>query len=284
MPELPEVEVARRQLARWTADRPIVGVHAPDAAVVRRSLSSKPSDVLAGGVERLQGLVGHVPSEPVRHGKRLGWVVGDVGLLAHFGMTAHLVRRPVGEQPDQARLGIEVADAVIWFVDGRRFGCVTPVSVAELDERLRAGCGPDALLEPLDGPGMRAVFRGKKAIKVALMDQVKLAGLGNIHAAEACFRARIDPATPCSSLGSEDWERLADAVLAQLRETVVAEDVDEDMVYVNLGGPNPFSVYRREGEGCAACGTVIRAAEMGGRTTYWCPGCQPARDAAPGVG
>ncbi len=276
MPELPEVEVARRQLARWTADRAIVRVLLQDPAAVRATLSSRPSDRLADAAERLAPLVGAVGTEPVRHGKRLGWVVGGVGLLAHFGMTAHLVRRRAGDEvPDLARLGFELDDGTVaWFVDGRRFGCFTPVEPGELSLRLREGCGPDALREPLDAAGLRAALKGRRPLKVALMDQTKLAGLGNIHAAEACFRARIGPSLPCAEVPAAGWERLAEAIPRQLREAVEAEDSDADLVYVNLGGPNPFAVYGRGGEPCGTCGAAIRSEEMAGRTTYWCPTCQ----------
>lgn len=274
MPELPEVEIARRQLSRWSRGRRVVRVLLPDPAAVRGRLSSRPSDADPEAARSLVGLAGCVGEEPIRHGKRLGWVVGPVGLLAQFGMTAHLALRAPGEAPpDHARLGWELEHgAVIWFADARRFGCVSVVDPGQVAARLREGHGPDALLEPLDAEALAAALTGRRPIKVALLDQGRLAGLGNIHAAEACFRAGILPQRPCSELSPEAWARLAGAIPAQLAEAVAADDTDGEVRYVSQGGPNPFQVYGQAS--CGACGSPTRSEPQGGRTTWWCPACQ----------
>jgi formamidopyrimidine-DNA glycosylase len=280
MPELPEVEVCRRQLTQWAAGRTLDAVHLVDRAVVRGELTSKPSAALADGGAQLEALVGQIAGEPLRHGKRLGWPFGGGrALLAHLGMTGHWVRRGAGDDPPpQHRLGLAFGDRTVWYVDGRRFGCVVPVEASAMPALLRADCGPDALDEPLDGPALADRVRSRKPVKVALMEQQRLAGLGNIHAAEACWRAHIAPGRRADALSPEEWGALAQAIVAQLRFAIEAEAAggDDGIVYVNLGGPNPFSVYGRGGEPCPACGTAIAADEMGGRTTYWCPTCQPA--------
>lgn len=274
MPELPEAEVACRQLARWAKGRTIRAVHLLDPKVVRRVLSTRPSDALPDAAERAAALVGRKAGAPLRHGKRIGWPLGGDALLVHFGMTGRFVRRPASEgPPDLARIGFEVDGQVIWFVDGRRFGCVVPVRASELRARLRDGCGPDALDEALDAGALREAVSSRKPVKVALMEQDRLAGLGNIHAAEACFRARLSPHRRADRLVEAQWEALAAAIPEQLREAIAQEDSD-DLVYVNLGGPNPFAVYAREGEPCGVCGATLRAEVSGGRQTYWCPTCQ----------
>lgn len=125
MPELPEAEVGREQLERWAAGRVVSEVLVPDAAVVRRKLSSRPSDQLPGGDALIARFVGH-PSGPVqRHGKRLGWTFGDHAILIHLGMTGHWVRRPAGPMAQaSARLGFRFDDDTIWLMDRRRMGCV----------------------------------------------------------------------------------------------------------------------------------------------------------------
>lgn len=279
MPELPEVEVARRQLARWFAGRVLDEVRVPDPAVVRRALSSKPSDRDPDGVAALGALVGRTAGDPVRHAKRLGWAFGERGLLCHFGMTGRWVSRPASAPPpDQARLGLRFGDTIGWFVDGRRFGCVVVTDAAAIPAALREGSGPDALLEPLPADRLAAALACRKPVKVALMEQERLGGLGNIHPAEACFRAGIDPRLRADRLTSADAAALAEAIAVQLRETLAAEGDEDELVYVNQGGPNPFSVYDREGEPCLRCGTPIVAQDLGGRSTFWCPRCQPARD------
>jgi formamidopyrimidine-DNA glycosylase len=274
MPELPEVEIARRQLARWGEGRRVREVIARDAAAIRRGLSTRPSDALPGGAEAVaRALVGATAGAPARLGKRIGWRFGEAGLLVHLGMSGKWVRRE--EPPPHARLGLSFhdVDGAAWFVDPRRFGCVALVPADGLDAALADGLGPDALDAAPDGPGLAARLAGRRPIKVALLDQARLAGVGNIHAVEALWRAGISPHTPCESLDAAAWARLAQAIPAQLRWTVEAEEADE-IAYVNEGAANPFAVYARAGTPCRRCGAAIASAILGGRSTFWCPACQ----------
>lgn len=277
MPELPEVEISRLQLQRWASGRTLRAVHVLDRGVVRSSLTSRPSAASAEGAERIRALAGRTADVPVRHGKRLGWTFGDAGFVAHYGMSGHWAKRGLTDAPPHlARLGLAFDDVVAWYVDGRRFGCVVPVEASALPALLVGGCGPDALAPPVTGGLLRARVACRKPLKVALMEQDRVAGLGNIHAAEACYRAKLSPFAPADSLSTRQWSALAREVVAQLSETVAAEAEADELRYVSQGGPNPFSVYDREGEPCARCGTAVAAAEQAGRTTYWCPGCQKA--------
>ncbi|RME28388.1 MAG: hypothetical protein D6798_02510 [Deltaproteobacteria bacterium] len=272
MPELPEVEIARRQLARRVAGRRLDEVIVRDPQAIRGDWSTRPRDALPDGPARLAALVGAEAGEPMRHGKRLGWPFPPGGLLIHLGMSGAWVP---GEEPPHARVGLRFGDAVWWFRDPRRFGALIPCPAARLADRLAAGLGPDALLAALPGPALAARFRTRAAIKVALMDQGRLAGLGNIHAAEALFRARIHPAIPANALSDDQWEALSRAIVDQLRDAIDAQQ-DGELVYLTEGGPNPFAVYGREGEPCPRCGTPIARIALGGRSTFYCPRCQPA--------
>lgn len=269
MPELPEVEICRRQLARWVAGGPLHAVHLPDPAAVRTSLSTRPRDALPGAASALPA-AGEIGT-PVRHGKRLGWQLGATGVLHHLGMTGRWVRcDPGAAPPEGARIGVETDRAAAWFVDRRRFGCMA-LATAPLAEAVRAGLGPDALAAAPDGPALKALLPGRRAVKVALLDQARIAGLGNIHAAEALWRARVDPFARCTDVSDAAWARLAVAIGAQLAEAIERDDHD-DFAYVTDGGPNPFAVYKRER--CGACGGAVSHATQGGRTTWWCPSCQ----------
>jgi len=277
MPELPEAEVCREQLERWAGGRTLSEVLVRDAAVVRRKLSSRPSDQLPGGDALLQSFAGHPSDRVVRHGKRLGWAFGPHAILIHLGMTGHWVRRPAGPASQaSARLGLRFDDETLWLMDRRRMGCVVVLEEPRLDGALASGHGPDALLRPLAGPQLAVACRSRKPIKVVLMEQNRIAGLGNIHAAEACFRARVNPATPADSLSAEQFAALSTAIAEQLRYTLDLAEPDAETIYVTTGSKNPFAVYKRDGQPCGTCATPVVSDDLGGRNTFWCPGCQPA--------
>jgi formamidopyrimidine-DNA glycosylase len=273
MPELPEVEVARRQLARWAEGRVLSAVRIEDPGVVRPRWSTRPSDGLVDGAERLAPIVGVVAPAPIRHGKRLGWELGPVGLGIHLGMTGRLMRVAGDAVPPHGRFAVRVEGDWLWLEDSRRFGCVVPVASGSLRALLTDGLGPDALLEPPDGPGLQRACGGRRPIKVALMDQSKLAGVGNIQAVEALFLARIAPARRADTLSADEWAALARAIPAQLARTIGFTDADE-VQYVTRGGDNPFSVYGRAEQACPRCGAPIATDRHSGRATFWCPGCQ----------
>ncbi len=275
MPELPELEICRRQLTRWGAGRPLTGVIVADPKAIRKTLSSRPSNADPAGPQRLQDLVGDTPQEAVRHGKRVGWQLDDKAILIHLGMTGKWVRRPAADDPPRhGRIGLCFGEHTLWMIDSRRFGCVCVIPSDELDLALRGDMGPDALLEPLAGPELKARFRGRRAIKVALLDQTTIAGIGNIQAIEALFRARINPTRRIDQMTASQWHSLSEALLAQLKWTISKSDAEEIVYSSDADAPNPFLLYGRESEGCPTCGTPIHKEVLGGRSTFWCPTCQ----------
>ncbi|MBA2322366.1 MAG: formamidopyrimidine-DNA glycosylase, partial [Deltaproteobacteria bacterium] len=227
MPELPEVEATRRRLDAWLAGQPIVAVHVADASSVRTGLTSRPSDAVSDPAAATRPWIGTVAGTPLRRGKRLGLRIGSSGLLAHLGMSGKWIRRAPGDPvPKFGRIGLEVPGRVAWFVDPRRFGCVTVCPAEAIDGALATGLGPDALLELPDGPGLAARFAVKRPIKIALLEQDRLAGLGNIHAVEALWRARIHPDRRCDALTAAEWAALSSAIGAQM--TFAIADLGED--------------------------------------------------------
>jgi len=269
MPELPEVEIARRNLERWLMDADVTGAEA-DRTRIFRGANRR-------AFERLRGRLAFAR----RRGKTL--LLGferNQGFLSHLGMTGKWVRRPAGHAEPYSRVRLLLADgSVVHYRDPRLFGRIKPFPADAL-EGLREvqQLGPDPLLEPLDGPKLMALFRHSRTpLKVALMDQRRLAGLGNIHAAEALWRAKVSPLRPASSVTRAEWSRLATAVRTVIRFALAKED-DEEIAYVEEPGtPNPFRVYGRAGKPCPRCRTTIRSVRQGGRTTYFCPRCQPSR-------
>jgi formamidopyrimidine-DNA glycosylase len=150
-------------------------------------------------------------------------------------------------------------------VPGARFEEVP--EVAEL--------GPDPLEQGVDTARLAALFaRRRGPLKVTLMDQAILPGVGNILASEVCFRARLDPRRRASTLGAEELERVAAAVLDAVRDAIARQEGPE-IAYVEEGGENPFLVYAREGERCPRCRRAeIRRLVQAQRSTFYCPRCQ----------
>jgi formamidopyrimidine-DNA glycosylase len=152
------------------------------------------------------------------------------------------------------------------LVSGARFG-----EVAEV-----AALGPDPLADGIDaralGEGLAAT---RRPVKVALLDQSLLAGVGNIHAAEACWRARLDPRRRGDRLRPAEVAALARALRASFRFALSKLDGPE-IEYLEEGGDNPFHVYDRQGRRCRhpGCSGAIRRIVQAQRSTYYCPSCQ----------
>jgi formamidopyrimidine-DNA glycosylase len=270
MPELPEVEFTRGVLARWLAGRRVDALTVLAPKLVAPS-AQKVAQALAGqrflGAER-------------RAKYLLLSFTGDVGLVSHLGMTGRWTRRPAGEALRHDRLQLALDDGhVLHFQDMRMFGWLElhPASaLATLP--VIAALGPDPLRDGLDGPTLQARLAGsKRAVKVALMDQAVVAGIGNIQAAEALFRAKVDPRLLAGALTAAQCAAVAKGVHQTIAHTLASQgspQVKDEIAYVEEGGENPFLVYDRRGEPCPVCRTPLARLTQGGRSTYWCPGCQ----------
>jgi formamidopyrimidine-DNA glycosylase len=167
----------------------------------------------------------------------------------------------------------------VHFADPRLFGRMEPASAGELREldAVKA-LGRDPLADGLTPTQLReAVGDSKQDLKVALMDQSRVAGLGNIHAAEALFRAGIHPARKPPTLTPDEWKRLARAIHAALDFGLKEQEGEEPVYLEERGSQNLFRIYGRAGESCAKCRAKVQSFTQGGRTTHFCPKCQPAR-------
>lgn len=266
MPELPEVEIVRRNLERWALGRRIERVEVLRAGCFRDETLSASAEV-----------VGSTITGFVRRGKAL-WMAtsGPVGWLMRFGMTGKWVQQSE-ELPrfTRTRLWLD-AGPPLCFVDMRNFGGLWAWPQAEGPQRLREEVsGIDPLLEGLSGLELGAVMAGTgQPIKVALLDQARVAGVGNIYAVEALFRAGIHPRAPARGLSVSAYERLAQALVEVLRWAVEAEAADEVLYLSEPGSVNRFQVYQREGAPCPRCAAPIQREVLAQRSTFFCDGCQ----------
>jgi formamidopyrimidine-DNA glycosylase len=175
----------------------------------------------------------------------------------------------------------------VYFWDRRGLGSVRLLSDRQLAERYESGAlGPDALTISLDDFRLR-LAKSRRAVKVALLDQAAVAGIGNLYAAEMLFAAGIDPRRRCSSLTGGEWGALFESMLAVLVDAVKHEGSTlGDGTYRNAlnqagGYQNHHRVYDREGDVCSTCRTTpIRRIVQAQRATFFCPTCQGKRRAA----
>jgi formamidopyrimidine-DNA glycosylase len=275
VPELPEVEIAARNLRSWAIGRRVERAEAdPRARYVFRP--ARPAAVMGA-------LVGHRFESVRRIGKHLlvelSGPGGPLGLLSHLGMTGKWVRRAAGEPaPDHSRARLDLDDGTaLHYRDPRLFGRLRLVPGARFDDvKEVAALGPDPLESGIDVAVLAAALaRRAVPVKVALMDQSILPGVGNIQASEALFRARIDPRRPASSLSRAEVKRVAAAVLASVNESIAREEGPEIAYVEEPGAENPFLVYDREGERCPRCKRdTIRRIVQAQRSTFYCPRCQ----------
>ena len=269
MPELPEVEVATRQLRSWLKGRRIVQARAGRTRVIRGQAPA-----------RFAQLRGRRLLEIDRVGKwmLLSFDRGE-GLLSHLGMTGKWIRRRAQDpEPSHVRAALRLDDGnVVEYRDPRLFGRLIRGKVDALRKMPTfAALGPD----PLKGIDVerlqRLLGKTRRSLKEALMDQRLLAGLGNIHVSESLHRAGLHPERPAQTVTKEEATRLGAAVDESIRYALSLEDSPEPITYVEEGGENEFLVYGHAGEPCRNCGRPIERIVQGGRSTFFCPRCQPA--------
>ena len=295
MPELPEVEVVRRGLARWVRGTRITGVEVFHPRPVRRHI--------AGALDFADRLAGVEVLDAVRRGKFL-WLPLDSGeaLLAHLGMSGQLVLQPPDAEAERhLRVRLSLGGGTgreLRFVDQRMFGGLSVVSLVPTTDGLPGGLGdvnpgepllpaPAAhiardVLDPyLDAVALAARIRSRKTgIKRALLDQGLISGIGNIYADEALWRARLHYARPTETLTRPTIATLLAAVREVMLEALRSGGTSFDSLYVDVNGSSGYfdrslAVYGREGRPCPRCGTPVRRDVFMNRSSFTCPRCQP---------
>ncbi|QXG76924.1 bifunctional DNA-formamidopyrimidine glycosylase/DNA-(apurinic or apyrimidinic site) lyase [Modestobacter sp. L9-4] len=285
MPELPEVEVVRRGLARWVAGRTIAEVEVRHPRAVRRHLE---------GAEHFAAtLTGRTLTAAHRRGKYL-WLPlaesdgspSERALVAHLGMSGQLlVEKP--EEPDEvhlrARFRFTDGGRELRFVDQRTFGGLAVEDAPGGDDvppRLA-----HIAIDPLD-PGFdvdafsAALRRRHTEVKRALLDQTLIGGVGNIYADESLWRARLHGARPTDKLTRAQVVDLLEGIRDVLGQSLAQGGTSFDSLYVDVNGQSGYfsrhlAVYGQLDRPCPRCGTPIRRESFMNRSSYSCPQCQP---------
>lgn len=272
MPELPEVETVRRQLERALAGRSIRGFTLYWPRLMRDgSAEGAPARLAGARVRRVR-----------RRGKHLLIEVsGDWTLLSHLGMSGgYRIQRAGARHPRHtlAALALDRGESLL-YVDSRRFGRMRLVPTAEASRAAEiASLGPDPLESDFTPAALARALRTRRAIKDCLLDQRRVAGIGNIYACEALHRARLHPWTPGGEVGGYGVLALHREIGRVLREAIAARGTtfrSFSGVDGERGGfVGRLLVYGREGEPCAGCGAPIARRMHAGRSTWFCPSCQ----------
>jgi formamidopyrimidine-DNA glycosylase len=273
VPELPEVETVRRDLdgrlrahrvmvVKWLDPRMVRGRTGAEAIVTR----------LAGQTTRGVG----------RRGKFLLWRFqsGDC-LILHLGMSGRI---QAGVSPGEARvphthLVVRLDDGTeLRLSDPRRFG---RVEMVPRGQRQPLALGPEPLSRTFTANRLQTLLAGRRApVKGLLLDQRILAGVGNIYADEALFQAGIHPARPGGSLLPREVGRLHRALRRVLRAGLLHRGTTFRSFQDGFGEPGGHAphlkAYGRRGEPCRRCGTAMSSSVVAGRTSYFCPACQPS--------
>jgi len=274
MPELPEVETIRAELAPRLAGRSLVRVEILDPRLTR------PVDLF----EVAEELEGDTVVAIERRGKYLVLrLESGLALLVHLRMTGGFGFEPTTHE----RAVLELDDGTrLVYRDVRRFGTWLVLEDAEIDPYLTSKNGPEPLGPRFTTAWLAAqLARRRAAVKSVLLDQRVVAGLGNIYADEALWRARVNPLRPASSLSRDEVGRVQRAIRAALR-TGIARQGSTLRDYARPDGSagsmqTEFRVYGRDGESCPRCRTPIAKVRVGGRGTWFCPRCQRDLDPVP---
>jgi formamidopyrimidine-DNA glycosylase len=242
MPELPEVQILVNQLAPRLERARI------------RAVESRDPKIKLG-----RNLVGRRIERVHRQGKNIVFdLSGGSHLLIHLRMTGWFEF----DRSNRYRAAIHTSRGTAYFEDARRLGTMQVVTPEQLDHAVEK-LGPDPLVDRCDLSGLQTTSR---PIKVALLDQKLVAGVGNIYASESLWRARISPRRRSGSLKSAERRALARGIVASLRRAIAYGP--------RIFEVQQFAVYGRKGEPCRRCGTTIRRLVQAQRSTYFCPRCQ----------
>ncbi len=270
MPELPEVEIVKRELTR-VIGKTVSNVDVSDEMLLGDATTHKKLR------EELSG------SEFVRIrrvGKFCLLQTEARTLLFSLRMTGNLTLGNRNEKASESFVRLSLSTTNLWFTSVRRFSKVhlyetTSLSSLEKLQRL----GPDPLRTPLSGEDLETVFRNRTApVKTAVMNQECLAGLGNIYANEICHAAGTDPRRSVNRLTHSEFKKVAGSIQSIIKGAIQfggSSIRDFNNTEGKEGGyQDEFYVYGRDGEGCYNCSDRISKITLAGRSTFWCPNCQ----------
>lgn len=267
MPELPEVETIRRQLAEKIIGKTIKRIEILEP----KMFIGDPKDVIGQKITDV-GRVAKVLQIRFANG---------AALLAHFKLNGQFFWRAAGDNAPAkfTRAIFYFADgARLLFNDSRKFGWIKVAKICDLDKNKKA-IEPFCANFTLDN--FAAILsKSRRAVKLVLMDQEKIGGIGNIYANEALFEAKINPFRPANSLNQKEVNELRQAIEKILKKAIDCRGSSgKDEWYRQLDESpgcyqDHFLVYQRDGQKCFNCLGIVKREKQAGRGTFYCPNCQ----------
>ena len=271
MPELPEVETVCRQLEPELEGRRIERLEVYDPRWCRPTPPAELEAAVAG--RTIEGLG--------RRGKYLLLGLDDGRtLVMHLRMTGNLVLVEGEDKLNHLRARFVLDDGrELWFTDPRRFGEALLLDDAELDAHFAPRLGVEPLSGEFTAERLGEIAAGRRApLKSFLLDQKGIAGIGNIYADEALFRARLHPLSPAESMKPEHLQALREGIVAALEAGLDGGGASIDDYRDGRGEKgrmqDEFLVHTCEGQPCPRCDGTVERIVVSGRSTYFCPGCQ----------
>jgi formamidopyrimidine-DNA glycosylase len=270
MPELPEVETTRRGVEPHVVGTRIVGMDVYDGRLrwpVPASLS--------------RTLTGHAVEKLERRSKYLLFGLDSGTLLVHLGMTGSLrIHHQAPERGPHDHIDLRFDNGIILrYRDPRRFGCFVWLGAQPMAHPLLSRLGPEPFSDQFNAGYLRGALHSRRcAIKLALMNNEVVVGVGNIYANEALFRAGLRPSRGAHRVSLPRLERLVGAVRETLQDAILAGGSTLRDFVDSRGEPGYFQlqyfVYGRAGEACRVCATPVRVLRQGNRSSFYCPSCQ----------
>lgn len=270
MPELPEVETIRRDLEKEIVGHKIVDLWYD----VPKMLQPSP--------EKVEAIVGRHFVSAGRIGKLLLLGIENDGTIGiHLKLSGRLFIRKQSDPEDKyTHVAFKLEDGrELRFTEVRKFGYVKLIENGADLEKITSEFGPEPLTKEYTLEVLKKILvRSSRPTKVLIMDQQKLAGVGNIYADEALWYAKIHPETPGNKVPENQIEELYLGIIKALEQGIEDRGTSLDDyldIYGNSGKHAPnLNVFRQEGQPCPRCGTIIKKIRVGGRGTHFCPKCQ----------
>ncbi len=279
MPELPEVETIKQDLSRLIVGKRIVDITTDSPKQVRPSFNVVKKAVVGATIRKIK-----------RRAKLLMIFLSNGKILAvHLKLTGRLLVRKKGEKRDDWQHVViklkniktkkqKNRELELRFCDMRRFGWIKLISNDEL-RIMNNELGVEPLTKEFTIDRFRQVLsKTSRAVKIVLIDQKKISGIGNIYANDALNLAKINPRRPANKVTKEEAKRLYKALERVLKAGIKYRGASDQYYLDALGHKGKyqdhFLVYQREGKRCFNCGGEIRRLKLGGRGTFYCPACQ----------